>query len=312
MYMKIGFFGTPEIAAQCCAYLADRFDIVFAVSCEDKPQGRNLQVCRTPVHELAGARGIPVLQPASLKDPSFVQELSSFGADIFVVVAYGKIIPRSIFALPRLGSINLHPSLLPRYRGAAPVEWAVRSGEPVSGVTVQCINEKLDAGDVVLQTELPVGPDMTAGDFFDVAIAEGCRMLEHSVRGLDDGSLTPAAQDESKATYCGKITRETARIRWDESAASIHNLVRAFNPKPYAWSMFRGKNVRIIKTAVPADEDLPVLEPGIMAVFKKKRLLAGTSSGVLEIVQLQPETKKAMDAVSFINGQRIIPGESFE
>ena len=194
--MKIGFFGTPDIAARCLDHLAKRFDVVFAVSCEDKPKGRNLKVCETPVRETASRLGIPVLQPHSIKDPSFAESLAFYAADIFVVVAYGRIIPRAVFAMPRLGSINLHPSLLPLYRGAAPVEWAIRSGETTSGVTVQCITEQLDAGDIVLQRELPVGPDETAGEFFDRAVEAGSAMLEEAVRGLDSGSIVPVPQDE--------------------------------------------------------------------------------------------------------------------
>jgi methionyl-tRNA formyltransferase len=310
--MKIGFFGTPEIAAQCLEYLAERFTVVFSVSCEDKPQGRNLRVCQTPVKDASIRLGIPVLQPASIKDPLFAKELAAYGADIFVVIAYGKIIPRAVFAQPRLGSINLHPSLLPLYRGAAPVEWAVRSGDAISGVTVQYINERLDAGDIVLQKEIAIGPDMTSGELFDTAIREGQVMLESAIRGLDDGSIYPVPQEESKATHCGKIMRETAHVDWNDSASSIHNLVRAFNPKPLAWSFFRGRNIHIIKTKIVHDDRLPLLAPGEIAVYAKKRLLCGTGTGCIEILELQPETKKAMDAVSFINGQRLVPGERWE
>ncbi|MGL4370274.1 MAG: methionyl-tRNA formyltransferase, partial [Spirochaetota bacterium] len=204
------------------------------------------------------------------------------------------------------------PSLLPRYRGAAPVEWAIRSGETVSGVTVQYINERLDAGDIVLQKELAVGPDMTAGEYFERAIEEGSSMLNQAVCGLADGSIHPAPQDESRATVCGKISRESARIAWNEPASSIHNLVRAFNPKPFAWTHLRGKNVRILKTALPSDPDLPALAAGEIAVFRKKRLLAGTGTCPIEILCVQPETKKEMDAGAFINGMRLQPGERWE
>ena len=310
--MKIGFFGTPEIAARCLSSLAKHHQILFAVSCEDKPKGRCLHVCETPVKEEALTLGIPLLQPPSIKDPAFVAELAAYGADIFVVVAYGRIIPRAVFSLPPLGTINLHPSLLPKYRGAAPVESAIRSGETLSGVTVQYINERLDAGDIVLQCEIPVGPDMTAGEFFAAATAEGAAMLDRAVRGLADGSIQPVVQDESLSTHCGKITRESACIMWDDGAASIHNLVRAYNPKPYAWSQLRGKSVRIMKTALASDPDLPALEPGEIAVFRKKRLITGTGRGVIEILRLQPETKKEMDAASFINGMRLVPGERWD
>jgi methionyl-tRNA formyltransferase len=309
--IKIGFFGTPLIAAQCLEYLSRRFDIGFAVSVEDKPQGRNLRLTPTPVHETAARLGIPVLQPRSIKDPDFVRTVASFNADIFVVVAYGKIIPREVFSLPSLGSINLHPSLLPLYRGAAPVEWAIRSGETFSGVTVQRINERLDAGDILMQKRLDIGFNETAGEFFELAISEGCVMLEETIRELVSGAVTPLQQDESRVVYCGKISRETARIAWNESALSIHNLVRAFNPKPFAWSSLREKQVRIITTSIRS-EGLPALEPGEIRIFERKRLLSGTGDGTLEILFLQPETKKVMNASSFINGHRLLTGERWD
>lgn len=310
--MKIGFFGTPDIAARCLDYLAGRFDVAFVVSCEDKPKGRSLRVCETPVHEAASRLGIPVLQPQSIKDPSFAESLGAYGADIFVVVAYGKIIPRAVFAQPRLGSINLHPSLLPLYRGAAPVEWAIRSGETVSGVTVQCINERLDAGDIILQEKMDLGPDETAGEFFERAVARGGAMLEEAILGLDAGTITPLVQDETRATYCGKITKEGSRIVWDESAESIHNQIRAFNPTHVAWTTLRGKNIRVLRSSVPHGEGLPSLCRGELAVFAKKRLFSGTGSGLIEILELHPETKKVMDAASFINGYRLTPGERWD
>jgi methionyl-tRNA formyltransferase len=310
--MKIGFFGTPDIAARCLEYLAGRFDIVFAVSCEDKPRGRNLRVCETPVREAASRLGIPVLQPASIKDPSFAESLHPYEADIFVVVAYGKIIPRAVFAHPRLGSINLHPSLLPLYRGAAPVEWAIRSGETVSGVTVQCINERLDAGDIILQEKMDLGHEETAGEFFDRAVSRGAKMLEEAVLGLDAGTIQPQVQNEALATYCGKITKDGSRIGWDESSESIHNQIRAFNPTHIAWTTLRGKNIRVLRSSVPHGEGLPSLCRGELAVFAKKRLFTGTGNGLIEILELHPETKKVMDAVSFINGYRLMPGERWD
>jgi methionyl-tRNA formyltransferase len=302
--MKIGFFGTPEIALACLEYLADRHEICFAVTSADKPQGRSKKDLPSQVKIAALARNIPVLQPESLKDPVFADSLASFGADIFVVVAYGRIIPRCIFEIPRLKTINLHPSLLPKYRGAAPVESAILAGEKFSGITVQYINEKLDAGDILLQENIQLSESMTSGDLFRIVVPRGAEMLDIVVKGLEAGKIQPIPQRESDATYCHKFSREEAKIDWSLSRERIHNLVRAYNPKPVAWSLFRGSFVRIFRTAV-SREILPSLLPGELSVFQKRRLFAGTGSEPIEILEIQPEGKKWMDGSSFINGYRI-------
>ncbi len=309
--MKIGFFGTPEIAAYCLGELLNEFEVTFVVTGEDKERGRHLKVQDGPVKALAAEKGIPVYQPARLRDPEFIQAIAKHDADLYVVVAYGKIIPAEVFSRPRLKTINLHPSLLPKYRGAAPVQWALINGENETGITVQTINERLDAGDVLLQTRIPLDESMCAEDLYRIVLPEGARLLRETVRGLSAGAITPVAQNEDEATFCPKIDRDTAHIEWQLPAVRIHNLVRGLNPKPVAWTTFRGKNMKIWKTAPCPDIADPRPGPGELAVFQKKRLLAGTGDGVLEILQIQPETKKIMDGLSFINGYRLAAGEKF-
>lgn len=310
--MKIGFFGTPEIASFSLTELSNHFDISFVVTTCDKPRGRSQKVCGTPVKECAEGICIPVFEPESLKDEDFIEELRSFQADIFVIVAYGKIIPRAIFDMPRLGSINLHPSLLPKYRGAAPVQWALINGESVTGVTVQMIEEKLDAGDIVIQKKINVTPEMNAADLYEEVLPIGAELLVKAIDGLNNSEITPQKQNEDEAVYCGKITKELANIDWNKSAEEIHNLVRGLNPKPTAWTTFRNANLKIWKTSVATGEDLPNLSPGEFLKFRKKHLLAGTGNGILEILELQPQNKKRLDAVSFINGSRLEQGEKAE
>jgi methionyl-tRNA formyltransferase len=221
-----------------------------------------------------------------------------------VVVAYGRIIPRSIFEIPGLKTINLHPSLLPKYRGAAPVESAILSGESISGITVQYINERLDAGDILLQENIEITPNMTAGDLFDSVLPLGAEMLDRAITGLAAGTIHPIPQNENDATYCRKFSREEAQIDWSFPREKIHNLVRAYNPKPVAWSVFRGSSIKIHKTSIPT-ESLPSLRSGEFAVFQK-RLLAGTGTDPIEILEIQPEGKKIMNGSSFSNGYRII------
>jgi len=310
--LKIGFFGTPEIASFCLEGLCTMNEVVFAVTNEDKAQGRNRHIRFCPTKDVAMCRNIPVLQPKDLNDPAFHEELRSFNVDIFVVVAYGRIIPKSVYELPPLKTINMHPSLLPLYRGAAPIEWSIMNGETETGVTVQLINDKLDAGDIVLQEKIALPENATAAEMYKTLTDLGCGMLDQAVAGLADKVITPQPQDHNVSTYCGKINREIAHIKWDEKAQKIHNQIRGLNPKPVAWSTFRDKNIKIYLSTLPQDDDLPQLTPGEIAKYQKKRLLVGTSSAPIEIISLQPEGKKVLDALSFINGSRLIEGDSFQ
>lgn len=312
--MKIGFFGTPGLAARVLADLAGDHEVVFAVTAEDKPAGRNRAMQACPAKERALALGIPVLQPAGakdLKEPDFLERLRAFGADIFAVVAYGSLIPRAVFDLPPLKTLNLHPSLLPKYRGAAPIQWALINGERETGITVQLINEKLDAGDIVAQERVALDGAITAGELAEIVAARGAAIIGSAARQLASGSAAPVRQDDALASYCGKIDRDTALVDWERPAAAIHNLVRGLNPKPVAFSFFRGENIRIWKTAPFGEEGPGNPGPGVIVRFQKKRLLAGTGSGLIEILSLQPANKKLMDGLSFINGYRLAGDERF-
>jgi len=309
--MNIGFFGTPDIALYCLDYLLKQYDIAFVVTNPDKPKGRSKYPVPSPVKEKAGVLGIPCFQPLTLKDDALIQTLKDFHCDIFVVVAYGKLIPRDVFLLPPLGTINLHPSLLPKYRGAAPVQWALYNGEHEIGITVQLINEQLDAGDIVMQKTIPVDLHDTSADVYEKVIPPGAEMLAESIDCLFKGTIAPKPQDHALATYCGKITTETAHINWEMSSLQIHNMVRAFNPKPVAWTMFREKLIKIWKTDLPDNSSEKMIgQPGTL-VHTSKRLFVCTGRGMIEVILMQPETKKPMDAIAFLNGYRLQDGERF-
>lgn len=309
--MKVGFFGTPDIASHVLQRLCREHQVVFLVAPEDKRCGRNLQIQHCASKELAACEDIPVLQPKSLKNFEIVEELKKYKADIFVVVAYGKLIPRAIFDLPEFGTINLHPSLLPLYRGAAPVEWALINGEKETGVTVQMINEALDAGDIVLQEKILLDDLINSEELYDLVMPIGEELVLRSMELLSKGRDMLVPQDHNKATHCAKIDRETARIIWNKSSFEIHNLVRGLNPKPAAWSTFRKMNIKIWRT-IPFRDEVIELQPGEILKFHKKRLLAGTGSGIMEILEIQPENKKRMDGLAFINGYRLAEKEFFE
>ncbi len=316
--MKIGFFGTPEIAAYYLDRLSKIHEVAFAVTGEDKPAGRHGTPAASAVKKIALENGIPVLQPSNLKDGYFLKQITDKNADIFIVVAYGKILPAQIFDMPRLRSINVHPSLLPKYRGAAPIQWALINGEPQTGITIQYINEKLDSGDIILQKKIRLDDDMSAEDLLNIVMPSGSELLSEALDLIASGRANPVKQEEASATYCGKINRETARIDWEKSSGEIHNLVRGLDPKPAAWTEFKEKTVKIFKTKLlPAEMNESIkktisgeFKPGFLAGFQK-RLFAGTGNGFIEIISLQPETKKIMDGSSFINGYRLSGKDHF-
>ncbi|MBN2040826.1 MAG: methionyl-tRNA formyltransferase [Spirochaetes bacterium] len=309
--MKAGFFGTPEISAYYLERLSEFHDIIFAVTAEDKPKGRHKTPSPGEVKVLAVKNNIPVLQPEKLSDKEFVKEISTFSADIYVVVAYGKLIPSEIFNIPRYKTVNVHPSLLPKYRGAAPMQWALINGEEETGITIQYINEGMDTGDILGQTKITLNQEMTCEDLYNTVLPLGANLLLDVLGKLPNNGITPLKQDDSQATYCGKIDQNTAHIDWNNDALKIHNLVRGLNPKPVAWSTFREKKIKIYKTGINENLESSDLAPGNIAV-QQKRLIAGTGKGILEILELQPEGKKIMHAGSFINGYRIDDGDYFK
>jgi methionyl-tRNA formyltransferase len=309
--MRVGFWGTPDIASHMLKSLCREHDVLFLVAPEDKRSGRNLKVVSCSSKEIAESEEIPVLQPKSLKDQKFAEELKRFNADLFIVVAYGKLIPESVFTLPKYGTINLHPSLLPKYRGAAPVEWAIINGEKETGVTVQMINAELDAGDIIIQEKIRLDSSINAGELYERVNSIGEELLLKSAEILSEGRKKPIPQDHSKATYCGKIDRETALIDWNRNSIEIHNLIRGLNPKPAAWTNFRNMNIKIWRT-VEFNSNVIDLKPGQILKYNKKQLIVGTGSGILEILEIPPENKKKMDGLSFINGYRLIDNEFFD
>lgn len=310
--MKIGYFGTPGISSYCLERLCEKHDILFVVTSVDKPKGRNRILSCSETKDVAECNDIPIFQPVKLKDPDFISEIKKFDADLFVVVAYGKIIPSEVYEMPRLKSINLHPSLLPKYRGAAPINWVLINGEEKTGVTVQLINEEMDAGDIVVQEEFLIDEEMNAAELYEKVLPLGYELLEKAIEKLNDSEFSPIKQDESEATFCQKIDRETAHINWGKNSNEIHNLIRGLNPKPYAWTTFRGKNIKIIKSKLFNNDINEDLKPGQLLKYQKKHLIAGTGSGNLEIRSLQPENKKIMDGLSFVNGYRIESSDFFQ
>lgn len=300
--------GTPRFAVPSLEHLLDAGHEVVAVFTQpDRPKGRGRQVAVSPVKETALFQGLAVHQPERIRRSDVVDQLRSFAADAMVVVGYGQIIPQAIIDLPRLGIINVHASLLPKYRGAAPIQWAVANGEARTGVTTMRINAGLDTGDMLLKSETAIGPDENALELGERLAPMGAGLLVKTLQGLEDGTLVPEPQDSAQATLAPLLHKEDGRIDWSRDAATIHNRARGFVPWPGAFTVFRGSALHLWKTRVAAEKDLGA--PGSLHPLGRRLLAACGNASTLEIVELQLEGKKRLDAAAFLNGQRVAANE---
>ena len=307
--MRIVFMGTPDFAVPTLeALIGAGHELAAVVTQPDKPKGRGKAVLMTPVKEKALECGIPVYQPKKVREPEFLDVLRELNPDVIVVVAFGQILPREILTLPPFGCVNVHASLLPKYRGAAPIQWAVIDGEPVSGVTTMQMNEGLDTGDILEQEEISLDLEETGGSLFEKLAVLGGKMILSTLKGLEDGSLVPRAQGEMTTPYAKMLTKAMGEIDWSMDAASIERLVRGLNPWPSAYTYVDGKTLKIWKARVEAGE--AGKEPGQVRVTKD-RLLVETGDGVLSILELQLEGKKRMEAAAFLRGFTIETGKKF-
>lgn len=310
--MKVVFCGTPEFAVPCLeAVLAAGHEVPLVLTQPDRPAGRKMELQAPPVKTLAVARGLRVLQPEKIKTNSELrQELEAIQPDAIAVVAYGRIIPGWMLELPRLGCINVHGSLLPKYRGAAPIQWAVANGETETGVTTMRLDAGLDTGDMLLEARVPVGPDTRSSELFPQLSVIGARALVETLEGLETGSITPRKQDDSQATLAPILTRDDGRMKLAErTAAEVYNRFRGFSPWPGAWEGFRGKRFLVHEMARVvelAEQDMP--KPGELTLAGG-RLLAGAADGPVELVEVQMEGKARMPGVEFAKGFQLKPGE---
>jgi methionyl-tRNA formyltransferase len=307
MPFDLVFCGTPQFAVPTLEKLvAAGFRLRLIVTQPDRPKGRGLEVVASPVKECALSLNLPVVQPEKIKsNEEFRVQLTAIKPDAIIVVGYGRLIPQWMLDLPPLGNINLHASLLPKYRGAAPIQWAIAQGETVTGVTTMRLDAGLDTGDILLQKEIPICPEDTAETLAPRLASIGADLMVGTLRGLQSGSIQPRAQNNSQATLAPILQKEDGLIDFSRSAAEIFNRMRGFQPWPGAHTKFRGKNVQILK-ARPADDALPPAELRVQA----DRLLVGCGYNTsLELLQLQLEGKKRTSARDFIHGYRPQAGE---
>lgn len=310
--MRVIFLGTPEFAVPSLHALTDASCEVRAVFTQpDRPAGRGHRDHAPAVKEFALAAGLPVHQPEKIRDAANLPLLASLDADFLVVVAYGQILPPWLLQLPRLGCVNVHGSLLPRYRGAAPVAWAVLNGDTVTGITTMLMDEHLDTGPMLLRREVAVAPEATAGELALQLSRVGAEILIPTLAGLADGSLKPVPQDDSMATFAPRITKEMAKIDWGRDARAIHNQVRGLNPWPLAFSECGENRIQILRSRLSDSRAVPAGEPGMfLGTSEQGMCVACGDAGRLEVLEVQPAGTKRMRGRDYANGARLQPGVS--
>jgi methionyl-tRNA formyltransferase len=302
--MKIVFFGTPAFAANVLEYLlANDIKVAAVITKPDRPKGRSGSPVPTPVKLVAEKHAIPFFQPPIVSDPAFAPTLEAFQADLFVVVAYGEIIKQHLLDMPKLGCINLHASLLPKYRGAAPIQRSIINGDLVTGITVMHMVRKMDAGDIIKKAEIPIGPNDKFPHIEQQLCETGSKVLLKVIQDFSHGKIEGVAQDHTQASHAPKIELEDCELNWDKTATELHNLVRGVFPEPGAWCYLyiRGekKRLKVFETRVSTDHSG---NPGEIVSYGKNGFIIACGKDCLQILELQPEGKKAMTADDFMRG----------
>ncbi len=310
--MKIIFAGTPSFAATTLQALIDsQYDVIAVYTQLDKPSGRGLKITQSPVKELSLQHHLPIYQPTTLKDEIVQQEMRALDADVMVVAAYGMLLPAAVLSIPRHGCINIHPSLLPRWRGAAPIQRTVHAGDVETGVTIMQMDPGLDTGPILLQTHNPISKDETSASLHDKLAIVGAKALIDTLDLLAAGKLTPIVQDNAHATYAAKISKEEALIDWQDSAIEIDREIRAFNPWPIAHTSWQGQNLRIWQATVLPETTTAT--PRTLLQASSKGIDIATGNGVLRLLTLQLPGGKPLPVADFFNAhqKQLTIGEHF-
>lgn len=317
--MKVIFMGTPDFAVGTLrAIIEAGHEVSLVVTQPDKPKGRGGKMAISAVKEAALEYELPIFQPDRIRKEEHIAYLKQYEADAIVVVAFGQILPKEILEMPKYGCVNVHASLLPKYRGAAPIQWAVIKGEKVSGVTTMHMDEGLDTGAILLQRELVLAEDETGGSLFDRLSQVGAELLVETLKGLEEGSIKERAQDDSLASHTGIIKKSFGEIDFSRPAKEIECLIRGLNPWPSAFTHYNGKLLKIWKAKVLTEEeakeqlsaDFSEAKAGEIVGITKHSLLIKTGEGVLSVLELQLEGKKRMEIDAFLRGVQIKEGES--
>ncbi len=322
--MRIVFMGTPDFSVPALKALVEAGHQVIAVVTQpDKPKGRGKEVQMTPVKIQAMEYGIPVYQPARVREASFVEVLQGLEADVYVVIAFGQLLPKAVLELPKYGCINIHASLLPKYRGAAPIQWCVIDGERETGITTMMMNVGLDTGDMLEKTVIPIEEKETGGSLHDKLSLAGGALILSTLKKLEEGTLVRTPQTDEGTCYAKLLTKSLGDIDWNQSAVSIERLIRGLNPWPSAYTLWNGKTIKIWSADVTtgreaaaflSESGLPSetgITPGTVVCSDKHSLVVCTGDGLLSVRELQMEGKKRMDTPAFLRGYPIPEGDVF-
>ncbi|TCS84360.1 methionyl-tRNA formyltransferase [Tepidibacillus fermentans] len=306
--MRIVFMGTPDFAVPSLQSLVDHgYNVVGVVTQPDRPKGRKQILTPSPVKELAIKLGLEVFQPERIKREEAIEHVLSWKPDLIVTAAYGQIIPEPLLFTPKFKAINVHASLLPKYRGAAPIHQSIIHGEKETGVTIMYMVKELDAGDILSQAKVVIESDDTVGTLHDKLSQVGKNLLIETIKKIEEGTIHPIPQDDHLATYAPMIKREDERIVWNKTSTQIYNQIRGMNPWPVAFTTYKGQNVKVWWA-----EPFPYhheTEPGTILRVTKDQLLVATKDGAIELKEIQPAGKKKMDIVSFLQGAQVQEGE---
>ena len=307
--LKTIFMGTPDFAVPCLEVLQAKTEVLAVITQPDRPKGRGHNLQASPVKQKALEYNLPVLQPEKIKTEEFTAELEKLQPDLIVVVAFGQILSQRILDIPPLGCVNVHASLLPRYRGAAPIHWSIINGEKETGVTTMLMDAGLDTGDMLLKDKVTITEEMTTEELHDQLMAMGGKLLAETIDGLANGTITPEKQDDSISNYAGMLNKETGHVDWSKSAVEIHNLIRGLNSWPVAWSMKDGKNYKFWRTKVENRNSDKA--PGTVVELRKNSFCLATGEGLLEVLEIQPPSKKRMSAGDLLRGHGVAVGDIF-
>ena len=310
--MRILFMGTSEFAVPALkALISHKFELIGLVTQPDRPSGRGKRLSPPPVKIIAAEHNIPIYQPEKVRKPDFVKILKRLTPDVIVVAAFGQLLPQSVLDIPPCGTINLHPSLLPKYRGAAPIQWALMNGEAETGVTLMLLDAGEDTGDIISADRVPIRDEDTAFTLTEQLAQLGANQLVRCLSDMpNEGPPSAIPQNHAEATHAPRLTKETGYIDWNQPAATIHNLVRGTAIWPGAYTFFREE----LRLKVIRCQPLPrtsAAQPGTLEIVDRQELIVATGAGTLQLLEIQPATKKVMEASDFINGYQLQTGEQF-
>ena len=313
--MRIIFMGTPDFAVPSLeALLRSDYKVVGVVTQPDRPKGRGQKLVFSPVKQLAQHHGLPILQPEKMKSPELLQALADWRPDILAVTAFGRILPKNILDLPLGGCVNVHGSLLPQYRGAAPIQWSLINGDTETGITTILMNEGMDTGPMLLQQTVAIEPDDTSAELGNRLSKVGGELLVETLKGLENKTVLPREQDHDKATYAPPLTKEAGLIDWTKSAEHIANCIRGLSPWPGCYTFLQGQRLIIWKTVVETQtqrELLPANGPGIITSVDEKSFEVVTGNGMLRVTEIQPRNKKRMTVKKFLQGRNFPVEQAF-